>query len=84
MRWAVRSLLIWVCAMPPRLGADVTMRLCARPTPQTGSAITAPTTVAHSLLKQIDLETVDRLTPKWVFHVPNASHWRAFRWLWTA
>src|SRR3954452_24045068 len=28
----------------------------------------------HSPLKQINSDTVDNLVPKWVFHVPNATH----------
>jgi alcohol dehydrogenase (cytochrome c) len=28
----------------------------------------------HSLLKQVNRETVQALVPKWIYHVPNANH----------
>src|ERR1044072_2145815 len=28
----------------------------------------------HSPLKQINSDTIDNLVPKWVFHVPQATH----------
>jgi alcohol dehydrogenase (cytochrome c) len=66
----MRSLLIWaLCAAASAWGADVTDEALRKADPADWLSYNGSyDSRRHSLLKQINLETVDRLTPKWVFH----------------